>query len=213
MDDIIDKINKTIENVQKQVLSGEITLLNYELVSLFTDLEDSLNKSNLETSSEMYKDACLLLNQKFEDLKALLNSLKSEEKLMHYLRSNPSDSELYLLIKESWREVFTINAISLDFLEASQEKLAAFNKDRIIIDHLVKSKVKEDFLLEIDTQKFTDKMLRFFKSIKDKLPCAFDEVFEKNITKEELYEHFVYLLHLLQLGKVKYLKETNTLFL
>jgi len=38
-------------------------------------------------------------------------------------------------------------------------------------------------------------------------------VFDNELDQIEIYEQFVYLLHLLQLGKIKYQKDTNTLYL
>ncbi|NGX49404.1 MAG: hypothetical protein K940chlam5_01002, partial [Candidatus Anoxychlamydiales bacterium] len=61
--------------------------------------------------------------------------------------------------------------------------------------------------------KFTEKMMDFFNSIKDKLPCSYDDVFEDEKIQSKLFENFVYLLHLIQLNKIKYEKNTNTLYI
>ena len=55
--------------------------------------------------------------------------------------------------------------------------------------------------------------MRFYNSIQKKLPCSLEDIFEDYTEQEIIYENFVYLLHLLQLGKIKYLKETNVIYL
>ena len=73
--------------------------------------------------------------------------------------------------------------------------------------------MKQNFLLEVPEQKFTEKMNNYFNHIKSRLPCSFDEIFENEQDQIKVYENFVYILHLLQLGKLKYQKETNFLYI
>lgn len=211
--DITEDLNNKIQNIQKKILSGEVNLLDLELFPLFDELKDSLTVHNLEKSSETYKNACLLLNQKFDELKSMLNSLESEKQFLNYLNSNPSDLELYSLLNECWRDVFVIDAMSLVFLELSQKRLSIDRGGPITIEHLKKAKIKGNFLLEIPKHKFTERMMNFFNSIREKLPCSLEDIFKEYTEQEKIYEHFVYLLHLLQLGKIKYLKETNVIYL
>lgn len=213
VNDITEVLNNRIRDIQKKVLSGKVNLLDLELVPLFDELKDSLTVHNLEKSSETYKNACLLLNQKFDELISMLSSLESEKQFLNYLNSNPSDLELYSLLNECWRNLFTIDAISLDFLELSQKRLGIDRGGPITFEHLQKAKVKDKFLLEIPKHKFTEKMMRFYNSIRKKLPCSLEDIFEDYTEQEIIYENFVYLLHLLQLGKIKYLKETNVIYL
>jgi hypothetical protein len=213
MEDNIDVLNKKIELIQERILLGKIRLLDLELVPLFNELKDTLTINNLETSSEIYKKTCNLLDQKFEELKVLLSSLESNEKFLNYLKSEPSDSELYDLMLSCWNDVFLIDSLSIDFMALSQKKLF---KERIsykIVENLKRIKVKDQFLVEVPKQRFTEKMMNYYNSIQNKLPCQFDELFEDEITQDKIYEKFVLLLHLLQLGKIKYQKETNTLYL
>jgi len=213
VNDITEVLNNRIRDIQKKILSGKVNLLDLELVPLFDELKDSLTVHNLEKSSETYKNACLLLNQKFDELLSMLSSLESEKQFLNYLNSNPSDLELYSLLNECWRNLFTIDAISLDFLELSQKRLGIDRGGPITIEHLQKAKVKDKFLLEIPKHKFTEKMMMFYNSIRKKLPCSLEDIFEDYTEQEIIYENFVYLLHLLQLGKIKYLKETNVIYL
>jgi len=210
--DISEEINKKIEDIQKRVISGEIKLLDFKLVPLFEELKDSLNVYNLNKYSKTYKDACGLLIQKLEELKRLLSSLDTHQKFSEYLESNPSDFEIFDLLKGCWTETFTIDALSEGFLHRANNKLSIDRGSPITIEHLEKLKVKNDFLLEIPLQEFTEKMMEYFNSIKEKLPCLFNDIFEES-AQEKIYENFVYLLHLLQLGKIKYENETKTLYI
>ena len=213
VNNITEDLNNRIKGIQRKILSGEIKLLDLQLVPLFNELKDSVTVLNLEKSSLTYKNACSLLNQKFDELKSILNSLESQEKFLTYLNSKPSDLELYNLLNECWREIFTIDTLSLDFLELSQERLGIDKGGPIIIKHLSKVKVKDDFLLEIPKRKFTEKMMKFYDSIIEKLPCQFEEIFKGEKDQQKIYEHFVFILHLIQSHKINYLKETNTLYI
>ncbi|MFX0023318.1 MAG: hypothetical protein ACFE9S_13410 [Candidatus Hermodarchaeota archaeon] len=211
--DFSKEINKKIENIKSSILSGKVSLLDVELVSLFESMKDSLNIYNINRYSTTYKSAFQLLIQKFEELKALLSYLDNKDKFLAYLKTNPKDSEIYDLLSDCWRIPFNIEALSLNFLDYSKDRLIIDKDVSIKIESISKIEVRENFLLEIPNQKFTEKMMIFFEEIKDKLPCSYDEIFIDYVKQLKIYENFVFLLHLLQLGKIKYQKDTNYLYL
>ena len=67
--DLSEELNKKIEIIKEDVLSGKTSLLELELNPLFHDLKDSLSIFNIENYSLTYKNACELLVEKFEELK------------------------------------------------------------------------------------------------------------------------------------------------
>ncbi|MFX1314762.1 MAG: hypothetical protein ACFE9T_02790 [Promethearchaeota archaeon] len=211
--DLFDDINKRIKEIQNQVHYGKINLLDLELVPIFNDIKDSLTINNIYNGSETYSKACILLNQKFQELQILLNSLGNEAKLLEYLESKPEDSEINQIFEGCWRKVFNVDNLSLNFLEYSKDKLSKKKGILLPIEHLDRTKSSEDFFLELPKQRFSEKMIEFFNKIKSKLPCAFEGVFEEEQDQIKIYENFVYLLHLLQLGKIKYQRDTNFLYI
>ena len=211
--DFSEEINNKIENIKNRVLSGEISLLEIELVPIFENLKDSLTIYNISKYSRTYKSAFQLLSQKFEELKIFLSYLDNQDKFLKFLKTNPRDIEIYQVFEDCWREPFNIDTLSLKFLEYSKERLVLDKGEPLKIVPIEKIKLKEDFLLEIPEKRFTEKMLAFFNIIKDKLPCPYEEIFEDVLDQMKIFENFVYILHLLQLGKIKYQKETNFLYL
>ena len=129
------------------------------------------------------------------------------------MNTNPSDEEISQLFAGCWRKIFTINALSLKFLDTCQERLCKEKGVSFLIEHLQKEKADEDFILEVPKFKFTEKMTNFLNSILDKLPCKFNYIFEDETNQVKIYEKFVYILHLLQLGKLKYQKDTNSIYI
>lgn len=211
--DFSEEINKKIESIKNRVLSGEISLLDIELVPIFENLKDTLTIYNINKYSMTYKSAFQLLSQKFEELKIFLSYLDNRDKFFDFLKTNPKDTEIYQLFDDCWREPFIIDVLSLKFLEYSKERLITTKGEPIIVKSIEKIETKDNFLLEIPSQKFTEKMMVFFNIIKNKLPCPYEEIFEDEPDQIKIFENFVYLLHLLQLGKIKYQKETNFLYL
>jgi len=211
-DNILEELNRKIKDIHDDILEGKISLLDLELVPMFNQIKDSLNIDNLDKHSLIYKNTCELLNQKFDELKKLLSSLDTQEKFAKYLNTNPTDVEIYELFDGCWNKIFTLETLSINFLEISKEKLSKLIKKSYSIEHLQKKDEGGVFILEVPKLKFSEKMTEFFNSIQSKLPCSFDEIFEGDSDQIKIFEKFVYLLHLLQLGKIKYQKETNTLY-
>ena len=211
--DFSKEINEKIKEIHGKVLSGEISLLDTELAPIFENLKDSLNVHNIKNYSKTYKNAFHLLNQKFEELRILLSYLDNSKKFMEYIKNEPDDREIYGLLEGCWREPFKIESLSLNFLESSTEKLSKDRGEPLTINHLELIKSKGNFLLAVPQQNFTEKLTSFYNEIKPKLPCLYDKVFEEEQDQLKIYENFVYLLHLLQIGKINYQKETDFLYI
>ncbi|MBY9006573.1 MAG: hypothetical protein KGD63_07420 [Candidatus Lokiarchaeota archaeon] len=211
--DLSDEIKDKIREIYEDVKRGKVSLLDLELVPIFNDLKNTLNTSNIDKYSKVYIDACELLKDKFKEFQDLLNSMEDEKKFDLYLKSNPDDKEIIELFNECWIKTFQLQSLSYDFLEQSQIKLSRDRIPPIVIEHLKREKVKENFILELPTQKFTDKMNDFLETIKKKLPCSFNSIFDSMGNQIEIYEKFVYLLHLLQIKEVKYKHETDILYI
>ena len=211
--DLSEELNKKIEIIKDDVLSGKTTLLELELNPLFHELKDSLSIFNIENYSLTYKNVCELLNEKFEELKNLLSSLNIDEKFFEFMKTHPEDEEISEIFKGCWRKVFYMDGMSLNFLEYASDRFCKERGIDLEIKHLIKGKIDDQFLLEVPKFKFTEKMALFFNKVKEKLPCYFEDVFDDELDQMKVYEYFVYLLHLLQLGKLKYQKETNTLYI
>ena len=209
---LLEELDKRIKDIHDGILEGKISLLDLELVPMFNQIRDTLNVDNLDKESLIYKNTCEILNQKFDQLKKLLSSLDTQEKFTQYMNSEPSDAEIYELFEGCWSRIFTLDTLSMDFLEISKERLSKLIKKSYSIEHLQKIDEGGVFILEVPKLKFSEKMMEFFNSIQDKLPCSFEAIFEDESDQIEIFEKFVFLLHLLQIGIIKYQKETNTLY-
>lgn len=207
------KVREQLNKIKQEILSGKISLLKLELNPIFQEIIDSVNTNNISQYSPLYQETNDILYQKFEELKKLLIRMDNEQKYMEFLKKTPTDPVITALFDGCWRKTFHIESLSFDFLRDSQQKLLAAHKEPIKIKELSRVANKEQFILEIPKQKFTEKMNHYFTSISDKLPCGLDDIFEMETDQLVIYEKFIYLLHLLQLGRIKYQKETNTLYL
>ncbi len=211
-EDISQELTRYIDTIKEDVVTGKISLLELELNPIFKQLKESLNIYNIFNYSQTYEKACILLSQKFEELKNLLNHLDNDEIFMQFLKSKPSDVEIEQILGNCWRKVFHLESISPEFMFWSNQR---FSKDHPFtekIEHVKKEQIGGSFLLEIPRQKFTEKMMDFYSSIKNKLPCKFDELFDGIQDQIEVYEFFVYILHLLQIGLLKYQKTTTIIY-
>ena len=211
--DLSEKINKRIALIRDEVLSGKINLLELQLNPIFSEIKNSISIYNIENYSHSYRNAVELLNQKFDELKNLLSSLDIEKKFEDFLKTHPDDDQISNIFHGCWSKTFNFEPISLKFLDYASNR---YGKERITnfnIEHLTKEKTNDQFLLEVPRYKYTEKISVFFDKIKEKLPCFFEDVFDNELDQIEIYEQFVYLLHLLQLGKIKYQKDTNTLYI
>ncbi|MHA1804234.1 MAG: hypothetical protein ACTSU4_06815 [Promethearchaeota archaeon] len=201
-----------LKEIEKRLIEGEISLLEFELVPIFSRLNALISPENLEPTLDLFQEACSILHQKFQEFKFILESMDSPHKLMEYLKQEPSEAEILSLIRECWIEPFFMSSLSLDFLMESKKKLEKKTRESKSFEELQMRIKKENFTLEISEVSFADKMNVYYNKIIKKLPCSFEDIFENEHDQITIYEHFVYLLHLLQLGKIKYQKPTRMLY-
>jgi hypothetical protein len=207
------EVRDQLVQIKHDILRGKISLLELELNPIFQEIIDSVSTTNIFQYSHLYKETNDILYKKFEELKTLLIRMDNEQKYLDFLKKSPSDSEIAFLFTGCWCRPFYIGCLSLNFLQGSQKKLSIRNRGSIKIKELSRVESKGQFLLEIPMQKFTEKMNAYFTSISDKLPCSLDELFDNETDQLVIYENFIYLLHLLQLGQIKYQKETKTFYI
>lgn len=207
------EVQDQLIKIKQDILSGKISLLEFELNPIFEEIIKSVSTSNISQYSPLYKEVNSMLYQKFEELKKVLIRMDSDQRYMKFINSHPTDLEIAKLFEGCWIKPFQIACLSVDFLKESSNKLLSKHAEPITIKQLSRVGSKEQFILEIPKKKFTEKMDLYFSSIRDKLPCYLDDIFDNETDQIILFEHFIYLLHLLQLGRIKYQKETNTLYL
>jgi len=211
--DLSEKINKRIALIKDDVLTGKINLLELQLNPIFSEIKNSISIYNIENYSQSYRNAVELLNDKFEELKNLLSSLDIEKKFEDFMKTHPNEDQISDLFRGCWKEPFHLEPISLKFLDYASNRYTKKRITNFSIEHLTKEETNDQFLLEVPRYKYTEKINSFYDKIKKKLPCFFEDVFDNELDQIEIYEQFVYLLHLLQLGKIKYQKDTNTLYI
>jgi len=207
------ELDNKIEMIKKDIISGKITLLELELSVLFNEIENSINIFNIENYSATYKKACEILEQKFEELKKLLRLLDDDQKIINFLKKKPEDKEICSLFDHCWYKNFYIEDLSLNFLTYAKNRYCKEKESNLEIEHLIRAISNEQFLIEIPEQQFIEKLSIFLDGIRDKLPCLFEQIFDGENDQIKIYEKFIYLLHLLQQGRIKYHKETNMLYL
>jgi len=201
-----------IEKIKEEIITGKSKLLEKDLESIFREIKRTLTVKNIFAYSNIYKDACDLLQQKFDELKVLLQSLNKEKVYLEFLNSNPSDLEIYELIQGSWITPYKAEGISIDFMSQSRERYCRSRSFPFKIDHLEIEQFNEDFLINVPDENFTGRMINYYDIIKNKFPCEIQMLFEEIEDQLTIYENFVYLLHLLQLGIIKYQEDIKMLY-
>jgi hypothetical protein len=210
-DNPTDIINQ-IEQIKNDVFSGKLSLIDLKLSPIFQELKNTLNMVNLIKYSKPFEGACGLLSQKFEELQKLLNALQDDEIFTKFIEKNPSDELIASLLMKSWTKIFYLESMSLKFLNYSNNRYSQERKSIERIEHLQIQDHKGSFLLNVPEHEFTEKMQIYFDQISYLLPCKFEDLFAHERDQIKIYENFVYILHLIQLGIIKYNKEKNLVY-
>ncbi len=206
-------ILQEIQDILEEVNEGSKEALNVDLYPIFQRFKRSIKPNNLAVSSNAFGKLCSIIESKFNELQRFMALFGQEKKFLTYLESEPTDSEINELFRSCWYKPFNLNALSLRFLEKSKMLLEGRRFEPIEIEHFDIPEKDQEMILEIPSQTFQKKVDSFFKEIKTKLPCNLNDIFEEVAINEEIYEKFVYLLHLIQNGEILYQKQTNFVYI
>ncbi|MHA1783547.1 MAG: hypothetical protein ACTSUL_08975 [Promethearchaeota archaeon] len=201
-----------LKEIIRALDSKKISLLNFKLYNLFQIIRKTLNNYNLKENTLLYRETCELLSKKFEELKLLINVIDSDKIFMEFLKTSPKDDDIAELLNSSWLKPFEMSTLSEKEMLYSVEK---YCKEKIVIQgikHLSQTMHDQEMILEAPKYMFSEKIKNYYNEIKSFLPCRLEELFENEQNQIKIYEKFVYLLHLIQMGKIKYQKETKLFY-
>lgn len=205
-------ILEEIQSIFSEISSGSKDALNVDLYPIFQKFKRAIKPDNLEDSSTAFGKLCSIIETKFNELQRFLALFGQQKKFLSYLESGPSEIEIFELFQGCWYNTFNLNALSVDFLEKSNESLVGRKRLEYSIESVNIPEKDQVMILEIPTGTFQEKIEEYFKEIQGKLPCNINQIFEESDTQDDIYEKFVYILHLIQRGQILYQKQTNFLY-
>ena len=201
-----------ISFLKNQVLMGKKALLDEDLESLFVEFKDLISESELETSIQIMDNGTIILEQKLEELRNFISNISQKNQILEYLRNSSKDESFAKILNKIWQTPLLLPHFSLSFLTKSFERLV-LNKKSSNLEIFFKDKpilgtpeIKD--LPEID-KPYKMKMLGYLNSIRPLLPATLEELINNHQSFDVYYENFSYILHLLQLGYLSFMKNTQ----
>jgi hypothetical protein len=208
----LKEINERVREIMKMVLAGDLSLLDFELKPLFREIRDSVNPKSINNYASTYSEMLDLLERKYNEFQDLINQINSDDLFLRFLEKNPNDDIISDCFTGCWRKAFTLRTVSLKGLSKYFDRFTSSHKEFIDIQHINRSTKKGEYIFFVPKESFSEKMMDFYTVLVEKLPCDYDDLFKYEKNQLVIFENFVYLLHLLQIGKVKFQKETNILY-
>jgi hypothetical protein len=202
---------KTSE-LKVQMLKGEISLINEDLKSIFNELQQNIQPSELETAVLIMDDGTVMLEKKLEEINRFIYNLIEKDSILNYLKKS-SDDQLADNLKAFWQFPFKIHHFSIKFLQESWSRLIGNRHPRTrnqipqITD--INTEQLTDFISNAN-EPFEEQMHAFYSSIYSKLPCNVSDLFSMVQSIDQYFEYFSYFLHLLHNGLLIYDKENQT---
>jgi len=205
-----EKLLKKIQKIQNEFSEGKISILDEDLKKIFLDLKNITTPEKLRESINLMEGGTGLLQKKISEFEKFILILNKKEEIYTLLQNTEEDGKLSHYITQSYQNPFSIPHFSMSFLMESFQKLVKRKKKR---NKTTSLSVPDDFkqktgdILNVDDSTFKQNLNIFFKKIKKDLPSTLEEILRRFENVDQYYEHFTYLLHLIQKGYLYYDKE------
>jgi hypothetical protein len=155
----------------------------------------------LDIGLHIMDNGTLMLGQKVEEIKKFIFFLTQKDQILNFLSNTEDDDHLASMLTSKWRVPIILPALSSQFLSESWSKLVEHKSQKERVDdlkfHPDLPEKTQDVYINAD-QPFDVQMVSFLNSIASKLPATLDKLLEDDTTGDDYFEHFSYILHLLQ---------------
>jgi len=212
MENLQSLFEKT-EVLKNLIFHNHTSLLEEDLQDIFDSLKSLLSPEDLEMGINIMKNGTLILQEKVTEIHHYITDLIQKDEIVQFFQNNPTDRELFELIRLSWHSPQTFLPFSQSFLDKSVEKLVTNKKYRQKYQEIAVPPLpdnKEITLFETSQEPFIALMKQFYIIILPLCPATFETLLlnsKKNI--DDYFTHFSILLHLLQAGYLTYDPETK----
>ena len=210
----LKELKDRTETLREMLNRGEISLLEEDLKKIFTELKVHLQSKNISLTKgiQIMESGTELLDNKIDELTTLISILTREDHVIEFLESFESDTDLKRILNTFWRDPIRLPQFSLGFLKKSYERLVTNKPQR---QSNVLDLMKEDFdekpinVVENNEFEFQHQIEQYLYSIQNKFPNTLEQILEDDTEGDEYFDHFSYILHLLQNNYLIFDKKTK----
>ncbi|MHA1746147.1 MAG: hypothetical protein ACTSWW_09110, partial [Promethearchaeota archaeon] len=128
MNDLLSLFEKT-EVLKNQIFLNHSSLLEEDLQNIFESLKFLLSPQDLELGINIMNNGTLMLQEKVTEIHHYITDLIQKDQIIQFFQNNPTERELFELIRLSWLSPQTFLPFSQSFLDQSVEKLVTNKKN------------------------------------------------------------------------------------
>jgi len=189
MNDLLSLFEKT-EVLKNQIFLNHSSLLEEDLQHIFESLKFLLSPQDLELGINIMNNGTLMLQEKVTEIHHYITDLIQKDQIIQFFQNNPTDRELFELIRLSWLPPQTFLPFSQSFLDQSVEKLVTNKKNRqkfqeIAIPPLPDN--KDITVFETSQEPFIDLMKQFYLDILPQCPATFETLLFNSLKNKDDY--------------------------
>ena len=191
MGDLHTLFEKT-EDLKNQIYHHHTSLLEEKLQNIFESLKNLLSPEDLEIGIKIMNNGTLILQEKVTEIHHYITDLIQKDQIIQFFQKNPTDQELYAMIRDCWHTPQTFLPFSQSFLNRSVEKLVTNKKYRQKFQEMPVPAIpdnKEMTILETLQKPFIDLMRQFYHDILPQCPATIEVLLlqsEKNKDENSL---------------------------
>jgi hypothetical protein len=206
----LEALKARINNLKSLISLSPSAIVQEKLDALFFELKNLLNPNELEQAVEIMGDATQILETKLSEIEHYVSILLQRDKLKDFLQNTDSENALASIINNAWQEPLVIPAFSIEYLQDWYKKLKIPRKRTQCAETEQLPMIpleRDSFQIDGIEDPFETRMLRYLEDVRPLLPNTLDNILAGDKSGDTYFEHFTYILHLLQNGYLLFDRE------
>jgi hypothetical protein len=209
-----DELSQYLESVISNIDHGKLNLVDIDFLSIYQVFQKIVNQSNLEQGIHEFQKTTDIFKDKINLIQDYINKAKSDIGCNVFIEKQKGNENLFQqLLYTCFKTPVVLSYYPNEYLYQEFDRWVSSSmqhRRKEFIDP-ERSIEKGDFTLACQEQSFGQSLDCFFDLIALKLPLKLTDLLKQAEDSDQLYNWFIYCLHLIQKHRLIYDKDSKIL--
>jgi len=207
-----DDLSKYLTEIVYDIEHGAVSLVDIDFQSIYQRFQGLVSASNLEEGIEEFGRTTAIFKDKISFIQDYINKAKSDIGCNVFIENNKGNEGLFQhVLMASITPPLVLSYYPSEYLYQAFERWCSSTIQRRRREYTEpeRSVEKGNFTLACQEQSFDQNLDCFYTLIAPKLPLNLPSLLNQAANSDELYNWFIYCLHLIQKHRLEYDKDTK----
>ncbi|MHA1728882.1 MAG: hypothetical protein ACTSWY_09140 [Promethearchaeota archaeon] len=210
----LEELRDFLKKIEREIDAGQYTSSDINFIPIFKRFQTLISQNNLEKGVSDFGDISEVFKRKIGEIQNYISRIAFNDSFKIFLLNHKNNESLFsAILTKCWKTPLILEDYNEQYFSSSFQKLVMKKKRYIKKEILDPEKVEIKGIINFDyinsQESFQESLNEFFKFLRVKLPCKFNDLFSEAPNSEKFFNWFNYCLHLIQKHRIFYNKKSG----